>query len=78
MQSIVAVVLTHTRELAVQAKNEFDSFLKYFEGVKTIAVFGGVNADKEDDNIVLKTLLYIFLQKQIIKEKPAILIGSVI
>lgn len=64
-QSIVAVVLTHTRELAVQAKNEFDSFLKYFEGVKTIAVYGGVNADKEDDNI-----------KQIIKEKPAILIGT--
>ena len=39
---VSAVVLTHTRELAFQIKKEFDRFQKYFDGLRTEVIYGGV------------------------------------
>merc|ERR1712194_617421 len=43
------MVVCHTRELAYQIKHEFDRFAKFFAGVKTAVVYGGVpiTQDKE-------------------------------
>ena len=57
-QHVLAIVVTHTRELAVQAKKEFKSFLTLFPDVKCMAVFGGKGAPTEEDNVVC-----LFLKK---------------
>lgn len=41
-EPVTAMVLTHNRELAFQIKKEFDRFLKYFSGVTTEVIFGGI------------------------------------
>merc|ERR550514_2473486 len=59
-QAVKTFCIVHTRELAYQIKHEFDRFAKYFPGVKTAVVYGGVAIDKD----MLK------------KETPHILIGT--
>lgn len=59
---ILAVVLTHTRELAFQVAKEFARFGKYLPNITTELIYGGVSIDD---------------QKKKLKEKtPHILIGT--
>ncbi|KAI9221939.1 ATP-dependent RNA helicase uap56 [Blastocladiella britannica] len=46
--SIKVVVLSHTREMAFQVKNEYVRFSKYMEGAKIECVFGGSVKMEED------------------------------
>jgi len=41
-KGIVAVVITHTRELAYQILEEFNRFTKYLPHIKAKVVYGGV------------------------------------
>jgi len=49
-KNIVAVVITHTRELAYQILEEFNRFTKYLPHIKAKVVYGGVPLaqDKKD------------------------------
>jgi ATP-dependent RNA helicase UAP56/SUB2 len=40
------IVLSHTRELAFQIKNEFDRFTKHLRDVTTEVIYGGVPISK--------------------------------
>lgn len=37
-----AMIISHTRELAFQVKNEFDRFCKYLKGIRTLVCYGGI------------------------------------
>jgi ATP-dependent RNA helicase UAP56/SUB2 len=39
---VSALIMGHTRELAFQIKKEFDRFAKYYKGVTTEVIYGGV------------------------------------
>ena len=41
------VILSPTRELALQIANNIEEFSKYLKGVKTLAVYGGANIDEQ-------------------------------
>jgi len=61
-KTVKVLVVCHTRELAYQIKHEFDRFAKFFNGVTTAVVYGGVSIDKD---------------KQMLKDNcPHILIGT--
>merc|ERR1712070_410814 len=62
MGTVKTLVVCHTRELAYQIKHEFERFAKFFSGVKTAVVYGGVPIDK--DREMLKS------------ECPHVLIGT--
>ena len=61
--TISAVVMCHTRELAVQIKNEFDRFAKYLPDIKCAVFYGGTSVQEhrallkgpESPNIVVGT-----------------------
>merc|ERR1711970_1457977 len=61
-QAVRTLTVVHTRELAYQIKHEFDRFAKYFPGVKTSVVYGGLPIQKD--------------QEMLKKETPHILIGT--
>ena len=42
-----AIILSPTRELAVQIANNIDEFSKYLDGLKVLAVYGGANIDEQ-------------------------------
>jgi len=42
-----AIILSPTRELALQIANNVGEFSKYLDGVKTLAVYGGANIDEQ-------------------------------
>ena len=42
-----AVILSPTRELALQIATNIEEFSKYLDGVKTLAVYGGANIDEQ-------------------------------
>ena len=46
-KKVQAVVLCPTRELAVQVADEVRKFLKYQEGIKTIAIYGGQDIETQ-------------------------------
>ncbi len=46
-KKVQAIVLCPTRELAVQVADEVRKFLKYQEGIKTIAVYGGQSIETQ-------------------------------
>merc|ERR1712060_919183 len=48
-QVVKTMVICHTRELAYQIKHEFDRFSKFFAGVKTAVVYGGIPIQKDKD-----------------------------
>merc|ERR1719482_546344 len=60
-KAVRTLTIVHTRELAYQIKHEFDRFIKYFTGVKTGVVYGGVPITKD---------------KELLKEPPHIIIGT--
>jgi len=60
-KAVKTLVVGHTRELAYQIKHEFDRFIKYFTGVKTGVVYGGIPIAKD---------------KELLKEPPHIIIGT--
>ncbi|KAJ9084939.1 Suppressor of the cold-sensitive snRNP biogenesis mutant brr1-1 [Entomophthora muscae] len=49
---VSVLVLTHTRELAFQIKNEYDRFAKYLPAIRIAAIIGGV--DVSHDQAVLR------------------------
>jgi len=61
-KGIVAVVITHTRELAYQILEEFNRFTKYLPHIKAKVVYGGVPLAQD--------------KKEIGTEPPQILIGT--
>ena len=46
-KKVQALVLCPTRELALQVADEVRKFLKYQEGIKTIAIYGGQSIDTQ-------------------------------
>merc|ERR1719324_136393 len=48
-KAVKVLVLCHTRELAYQIKHEFERFAKFFTGVKTAVVYGGMPIQKDKD-----------------------------
>ncbi|MFV0363149.1 MAG: DEAD/DEAH box helicase [Suipraeoptans sp.] len=46
-KSIQALILSPTRELAVQITNELMKLCKYMSGVKTLAIYGGQSIDRQ-------------------------------
>jgi ATP-dependent RNA helicase UAP56/SUB2 len=60
-KGIVAVIITHTRELAYQILEEFNRFTKYLPHIKAKVVYGGVP---------------IVQDKKELQEPPQILIGT--
>merc|ERR1711957_1147302 len=48
-KAVKVLVICHTRELAYQIKHEFDRFAKYFSGVKTGVVYGGMPIQGDRD-----------------------------
>ena len=46
-KKVQAIVLCPTRELAVQVADEVRKFLKYQEGIKTIAIYGGQSIETQ-------------------------------
>jgi ATP-dependent RNA helicase UAP56/SUB2 len=48
-KAVKTLVICHTRELAYQIKFEFDRFAKYFAGVKTAVVYGGMPIAKDKE-----------------------------
>ena len=42
-----AIILSPTRELAIQIAKNINEFTKYMPGVKTVAVYGGANIDNQ-------------------------------
>ncbi|PAT02252.1 hypothetical protein CI105_02605 [Candidatus Izimaplasma bacterium ZiA1] len=60
-ESIQAVILCPTRELAVQVKDEIKRMAKYVKGLKVVAVYGGEPISK---------------QIQQLKKKPQIIVGT--
>jgi len=42
-----AIILSPTRELALQIANNIQEFSKYMDGVKTAAIYGGANIDEQ-------------------------------
>lgn len=60
-KNVVAVVITHTRELAYQILEEFNRFTKYLPHIKAKVVYGGVPLAQDKKELV---------------EPPQILIGT--
>lgn len=60
-ESIQAIILCPTRELAVQVKGEIDRIGKYIPKLRTIAIFGGESINKQIHSL---------------KHKPQIVIGT--
>ncbi|KAL0225309.1 hypothetical protein RCL1_003221 [Eukaryota sp. TZLM3-RCL] len=58
---LLAIVIAHTRELAIQINNEFSRFGKY-SGVRTKAVYGGINVDT--------------MWQEIVEEKPHVIVAT--
>ena len=58
----VAIILTHTRELAFQAAKEFERFGKYMPNIKICVVYGGIPIEEQ--------------KKKIKESQPHILIGT--
>jgi ATP-dependent RNA helicase UAP56/SUB2 len=48
-KAVKCLVICHTRELAYQIKHEFDRFSKFFSGVNTAVVYGGIPIQKDKD-----------------------------
>merc|ERR1719324_1646029 len=48
-KAVKVLVVCHTRELAYQIKSEFDRFAKFFAGVKTAVVYGGIPIAKDKE-----------------------------
>jgi len=48
-KAVKVLVMCHTRELAYQIKHEFDRFAKYFQGLKTGVVYGGLPIAKDKE-----------------------------
>lgn len=46
-KKVQAIVLCPTRELAVQVADEIRKFLKYQEGIKTVAIYGGQSIETQ-------------------------------
>lgn len=46
-KKVQAIVLCPTRELAVQVTDELRKFLKYHEGIKTLAIYGGQSIETQ-------------------------------
>lgn len=46
-KKVQAIVLCPTRELAVQVTEELRKFLKYHEGIKTLAIYGGQSIETQ-------------------------------
>jgi len=57
-----ALVISHTRELAIQINDEFNRFMTNMEGINSIAIYGG---EKLDDQVA-----------QIKEKKPKIVVGT--
>jgi ATP-dependent RNA helicase UAP56/SUB2 len=53
-ESVVALILCHTRELAFQISKEFERFSRYLPGVKVAVFFGGMPIRKDIET--LKTM----------------------
>jgi len=45
--SIQAIVLSPTRELAIQVHKEFEKLTKYIDNVSTVSIYGGQNIEKQ-------------------------------
>ena len=48
---VQVLVLAHTRELAYQIEKEYIRFTQFMPSVKTVVVYGGVNINKDIENI---------------------------
>merc|ERR1719263_348989 len=48
-KAVKVLVICHVRELAYQIKTEFDRFAKFFSGVKTAVVYGGIPIAKDKE-----------------------------
>jgi len=48
-QTVGAIILCHTRELAYQIRNEFQRFTQYLKDVKTEVLYGGVPVSQHKD-----------------------------
>jgi ATP-dependent RNA helicase UAP56/SUB2 len=46
-KTVKVLVVCHTRELAYQIKHEFERFAKFFSGVTTAVVYGGIPIEKD-------------------------------
>jgi len=46
-QNTQAIILSPTRELAVQIGNNIQNFAKYIKGMKVVTVYGGANIDEQ-------------------------------
>lgn len=57
-----ALVISHTRELAIQINDEFNRFSTNLEGINSLAIYGG---DKIDDQITALK-----------EKKPKIIVGT--
>jgi ATP-dependent RNA helicase UAP56/SUB2 len=57
-----ALIIAHTRELAIQICDEFKRFSGNLEGINTVAVYGGASAEAQQD--------------QINEKKPKIIVGT--
>ncbi|MBP5198763.1 MAG: DEAD/DEAH box helicase [Lachnospiraceae bacterium] len=51
LRKLQAIVLCPTRELAMQAAEEFRKLLKYMHGVKVLAIYGGADISKQIQNL---------------------------
>ncbi|MBT3865422.1 DEAD/DEAH box helicase [Candidatus Peregrinibacteria bacterium] len=59
--TVQALILCPTRELAIQISNDIEKYMKYMHGAKVTAVFGGERIDK---------------QIRALKKKPQIVVGT--
>lgn len=57
-----ALIISHTRELAIQIKDEFQRFSTNLEGINTMVIYGG---ERIDDQIA-----------QLKEKKPKIIVGT--
>lgn len=48
---ISVLILSHTRELAFQIKNEYNRFSKYMTGVKTHVFYGGISIKQDYETL---------------------------
>ncbi|MCR5255312.1 MAG: DEAD/DEAH box helicase [Acetatifactor sp.] len=51
LRKLQGIVLCPTRELAMQAAEEFRKLLKYMHGVKVLAIYGGADISKQIQNL---------------------------
>ena len=55
-KGLLAVVLTHTRELAMQIHKEFNRFSKYFQNLNCAVAMGGISIKDQIKNIKSKEI----------------------